>query len=166
MFPELRDWSPTLDELWDMNLQRAKICHQWHHLVKNEDVDVVLCAGYQAVAPKHDVYGLPIYTVVQNLLNWPSGVLTVGRAEKEADRQFLTEGVRYEPDCKSTFSLPVSFWHFEVTISYTNFSPRYTDDADACNGLPTHIQIMGKPMMDEELLSVMQIVEDVVCKEH
>jgi amidase len=28
--------------------------------------------------------------------------------------------------------------------------------------VPTHVQVVGKPMMDEELLGIMKVVEDVV----
>jgi amidase len=59
-----------------------------------------LMPGYQAVAPKHDSYGLPIYTALINLLDYPAGILTHGRAEREADKQFLKEDVVYDPACK------------------------------------------------------------------
>jgi amidase len=36
------------------------------------------------------------------------------------------------------------------------------DEPEACEGLPTHVQIMGRPMMDEELLGVMGVVEAVL----
>jgi amidase len=28
--------------------------------------------------------------------------------------------------------------------------------------VPTHVQVVGMPMMDEELLGIMKVVEDVV----
>jgi amidase len=28
--------------------------------------------------------------------------------------------------------------------------------------MPTHVQIMGKPMMDEELIEIMKIIESVM----
>jgi amidase len=37
-----------------------------------------------------------------------------------------------------------------------------TDDANECEGLPTHVQVVGKSMMDEELVEVMKIVEGVL----
>lgn len=37
-----------------------------------------------------------------------------------------------------------------------------TDDASDCEGLPTHVQVMGKSMMDEELVEIMKIVEGVL----
>ena len=36
------------------------------------------------------------------------------------------------------------------------------DDADECEGLPTHVQVMGKSMMDEELVEIMKVVEGVL----
>ncbi|KAI4620720.1 uncharacterized protein J4E87_007048 [Alternaria ethzedia] len=141
-FPELKDWVPTLDELWDLNVQKAGVVKKWHALMvgavgqeqEEKGLDAVLMPGYQGVAPKHDTYGLPIYTVVVNLLNWPSGVLAAGKAEKGADKEFLKEGVAFEPPY----------------------------DADECEGLPTHVQVVGKSMMDEELVEVLKVVEGVL----
>jgi amidase len=100
--PELEGWTPSIDELWEMNVERAKIVKQWHDVVVKEELDAILMCGYQAVAPKHDTYGIPVYTVLVNLLNWPSGILTIGKAEKSKDKEFGKEGVSYEPSCKSS----------------------------------------------------------------
>lgn len=110
-FAELKDWEPTLDELWDMNVEKARILNRYHKLMvgegegdaKEKGLDAILMPGYQGVAPKHDTYGIPFYTVLASLLNYPSGILKVGKAEKEADKQFVNEGVTYEPACKSIF---------------------------------------------------------------
>lgn len=99
-FPELQGWKPSLDDLWSMNLQRAGICKAWREVMVKEELDAVIMPGYQAVAPKHDTYGVPIYTVVQNLLNYPSGIVTAGKAERSKDGAFVREDVRYEPACK------------------------------------------------------------------
>jgi Asp-tRNA(Asn)/Glu-tRNA(Gln) amidotransferase A subunit family amidase len=37
-----------------------------------------------------------------------------------------------------------------------------TDDADAIEGAPSGIQIIGKPMKDEELVQIMAIVTEVL----
>jgi Asp-tRNA(Asn)/Glu-tRNA(Gln) amidotransferase A subunit family amidase len=109
-FPELKDWTPSLDELWDMNVAKAGVVKKFHTLMVGDvkegvneaekGLDAILMCGYQGVAPRHDEYGLPIYTVLVNLLNWPSGILPVGKAEKERDGAFAKEGVQYEPACK------------------------------------------------------------------
>jgi amidase len=101
-FPELQSWEATLDELWDMNVELAKIRRQWFDVMKEEGIDAVLMPGYQGTAPRHDRFGIPVYTVLVNLLNWPSGILTTGRAERERDKEFVREGVQYEPPCKFT----------------------------------------------------------------
>jgi Asp-tRNA(Asn)/Glu-tRNA(Gln) amidotransferase A subunit family amidase len=109
-FPELKDWTPSLDELWDLNVAKAGVVKKFHTLMVGDvkegvkeaekGLDAILMCGYQGVAPRHDEYGLPIYTVLVNLLNWPSGILPVGKAEKERDGEFAKEGVQYEPACK------------------------------------------------------------------
>jgi hypothetical protein len=109
-FPELKDWTPSLDELWDMNVAKAGVVKKFHTLMVGDvregvkeaekGLDAILMCGYQGVAPRHDEYGLPIYTVLINLLNWPSGILPVDKAEKERDGEFAKEGVQYEPACK------------------------------------------------------------------
>lgn len=68
-FSELKEWKPTLEELWEMNVERAKIVKAYHDLMVGEGLDAILMCGYQAVAPKHDLYGLPLYTALQNLMN-------------------------------------------------------------------------------------------------
>ncbi|KAF1844642.1 amidase signature enzyme [Cucurbitaria berberidis CBS 394.84] len=66
---ELEGWKPSLEELWDMNIERMSICRKWHDILVGEKLDAVISCGYQATAVPHDTYGLPIYTVLQNLLN-------------------------------------------------------------------------------------------------
>lgn len=68
-FDELKGWKPDLEVLWDMHVERAEIVKKYHDLFVDEGLDAVLTCGYQAVAPKHDTYGVPLYTVVWNLLN-------------------------------------------------------------------------------------------------
>jgi Asp-tRNA(Asn)/Glu-tRNA(Gln) amidotransferase A subunit family amidase len=68
-FPEAKQYQASLDELFDMNVERAKILKVYHDLFVQEKLDAVIMPGYQAVAPKHDTFGVPIYTILQNLLN-------------------------------------------------------------------------------------------------
>ncbi|KAF1943338.1 amidase [Clathrospora elynae] len=133
-FRELDGWEPSLDGLWDMNVERAGILQKYHGLMVGERLDAILMCGYQGIAPRHDTYGLPIYTVLQNLLNYPAGILTCGKASREADAAFVEEGRVYEP-------------------AY---------EPEACEGVPAHVQIVGKPMMDEELVEVMKVVERIL----
>jgi len=69
-------------------------------LMVGEELDAILMPGYQAPAPRHDTYGLPIYTVLQNLLNYPAGILPCGAANMDLDKAFMKDGVKWEPACK------------------------------------------------------------------
>ncbi|KAF1926613.1 amidase signature enzyme [Didymella exigua CBS 183.55] len=135
-WPELKTWKPSLEALWGMNVQRAGVLKKYQSLMVDEDLDALLMPGYQAVAPKHDTYGLPIYTTLANWLDYPAGILTHGWAERKADKQFLREGVVYDPPY----------------------------DPEAAEGMPAHVQIVGKPFMDKELLGIMKVVEIVLEK--
>lgn len=66
---ELKGWEASLDQLWDMNVDRSKIMKKYHDLFVENKLDAVLMAGYQATAVPHDTYGIPVYTILQNLLN-------------------------------------------------------------------------------------------------
>jgi amidase len=131
-FPELRDWTPSLDELWDLNVMKAGVVKKWHGLMvgggegdgADKGLDAVIMPGYQGVAPKHDTYGLPIYTVVVNLLNWPSGVLPVGKAEKEHDGSFSQGGETYEPPCKLHFVEKKGVFGLTLVIQMMRMSVR------------------------------------------
>jgi Asp-tRNA(Asn)/Glu-tRNA(Gln) amidotransferase A subunit family amidase len=41
-------------------------------------------------------------------------------------------------------------------------SDQHTDDADAIEGAPSGIQVIGKPMRDEELVHITAIVTEVL----
>ena len=38
----------------------------------------------------------------------------------------------------------------------------FEDDPDTFEGAPAHVQITGKPMMDEELIEIMKVVEGIL----
>ncbi|KAH7392809.1 amidase signature domain-containing protein [Pyrenochaeta sp. MPI-SDFR-AT-0127] len=134
VFKEFEGWEPSLDELWDMNVSRAQVLNQYRKLMVEEKLDAILSCGYQATAVPHDTYGVPIYTMLQNLLNFPSGILPYGKANKDLDAPFLKGDISYEPP----------------------YNPESTE------GVPGHVQITGKPMMDEELIEIMKVVEGIL----
>jgi len=63
-------WEPSLDKLWDLNVERFKVVKKYHDLVVGNNLDAIVMPGYQATAVPHDTFGIPaVYTVLQNLLN-------------------------------------------------------------------------------------------------
>lgn len=69
MVQELKEFEPSLDGLWDMNVERFKIIHAYHKLVADNELDAILMPGNSATAVPHDTYGITPFTVLQNLLN-------------------------------------------------------------------------------------------------
>ncbi|CAO2648610.1 Nn.00g078770.m01.CDS01 [Neocucurbitaria sp. VM-36] len=132
--PELKGWEASLDELFDMNFERMKICKKWREVLVEEKLDAVISCGYQATAVPHDTYGIAVYTALQNLLNYPAGILPFGKANRELDAPFFKSDTAYEPPY----------------------------DPDTVEGAPAHIQITGKPMLDEELIEIMKVVEGIL----
>lgn len=68
-YDELRGWEPSLDELWDLNVQRRKIMKVYHDIVVQNQLDGFVMPPYQGPAQPHDLYGVPPYTVLVNLLD-------------------------------------------------------------------------------------------------
>ncbi|ORY10554.1 amidase signature domain-containing protein [Clohesyomyces aquaticus] len=135
-FPELAGWKPSLDDVWEMNVERAKVLKVYHDLVVENRLDAILMPGYQATAVPHDTYGLALYTVLQNLLNYPAGILPYLQANRQLDEPFINKEANYEP----------------------------LYDPDTFEGAPGAVQIVGKPMKDEELVEILKVVERVLNK--
>jgi amidase len=100
LFDELKDYEPTLDQTFEMNMARAKVVHVYHNLMVQNQLDGFIMPAYQATAVPHDTYGIPIYTVLPNLINYPAGFVPYLKAEKALDKNYLRENVVYEPPCK------------------------------------------------------------------
>jgi len=132
--PENRGWQPSLEELWDMNVQRREIMKVYHDIVVQNQLDGFIMPPYQSTAQPHDLYGVAAYTKIANLLDYPAASIPYLNADKELDKGFVRAGVTYEPPY----------------------------DADAIEGAPSGIQVIGKPLKDEELVHIMAIVTEVL----
>jgi Asp-tRNA(Asn)/Glu-tRNA(Gln) amidotransferase A subunit family amidase len=105
---------PDLRKLFGLNVSRKEITAQMRELFVENQLDVILSPGYQSCAVQHDAYGLPIYTVLANLIDvgfhffgyssltdswkYPACVLPIGSANEAADKAFIRE-VKYVPPC-------------------------------------------------------------------
>ncbi|KAF2744544.1 amidase [Sporormia fimetaria CBS 119925] len=135
-FPELKGWEASLDELFDMNVERAKIVARYHDIVIENRLDAIIMPGNQSTAPPHDTYGVAPYTVLANLLNYPAGILPFLTANRRLDQPFMNQVVEYVPP----------------------YNPELFE------GMPGAVQILGKPMKDEETIEILKVVESVLKK--
>lgn len=99
-FPELKGWTASLDELFDMNLQRRKTLKAFHDILIGNELDAFIMPTYQATAVPHDLYGPVIYSVLPNLLDYPAAQVPFLKAEEALDKQYVRSDVTYSPPCK------------------------------------------------------------------
>jgi amidase len=76
---ELSTFKTSLESLFAVNVQRSQMQKTFRKLFSEHHLDVILLPGNQTVAPPHDTYGVPEYTVLANLLNvsYPSPIMEV-----------------------------------------------------------------------------------------
>jgi amidase len=68
-YPENEGWQPSLDALWDLNVQRSKITEAYHDITVQNKLDGFIMPPYQSTAQRHDKYGSAAYTRLANFLN-------------------------------------------------------------------------------------------------
>lgn len=59
----------TLDDIWKFNGDRADFRLAWHTKLTEDDIDVLLCPCHQGTGMPHSEYGLPLYSMIWNLLD-------------------------------------------------------------------------------------------------
>ncbi|OJD32556.1 amidase [Diplodia corticola] len=130
--PQNDGWTPSLDGLWDLVAERKRVARAFHEAaVVRGALDAVLLPAHCATAVPHDSYGVPAHTVLANVLDWPAAVVPFGVAEAAEDAAFVREGVEYVPP----------------------YEPGEVE------GMPCAVQVMGRPLRDEELFGVVEVVE-------
>ncbi|KAH8819425.1 amidase signature domain-containing protein [Xylogone sp. PMI_703] len=82
---EQRD--PTLADVWSINADKEEYREEWAQAWREHELDVLLCPGSRATAVPHGQYGVPEYTLVWNLLDFPASVIPYLRADKSIDHQ-------------------------------------------------------------------------------
>ncbi|KAI7499101.1 amidase family protein [Hortaea werneckii] len=129
--PEMKDFKPQLDDIFRLQKERLRIQRTFRELYTSKALDAILMPTYQATAVPHDLYGLPCYTVLANLLDYPAISIPFLKVDKKLDTEYI-RNVEYVP-------------------------PYRPDDVE---GAPCGFQLVGRPMHDEMLLSNAQIVDD------
>ena len=60
---------PTLRQLYDLNVQKSDASVAIRKVFLDNKLDVILGPGHQTCAPVHDTFGLPMYTMLANLVD-------------------------------------------------------------------------------------------------
>ncbi|KFZ07247.1 hypothetical protein V501_06627 [Pseudogymnoascus sp. VKM F-4519 (FW-2642)] len=131
--PELKHYQPTVDDAFRVNLERREVCNQFKNAWVKEGLDVLIMPVYQGTAVGHDTYGPAFYTLLANLVDYPSVSIPHGNANAELDVPFRRD------------------------VSYV---PAYVPKD--VEGAPSGFQILGRPGRDEELVVSLKIVENAI----
>ncbi|KAF4815201.1 putative amidase [Colletotrichum siamense] len=119
-----------LDRLAVLNTKRAEICEAWRSAWSM--FDVVISPSAQSTAVEHDRFGLPPYTTLTNVLDYPSCIIPFGRVgEDDISQTFTTLADQIAPP----------------------YNPRLTQ------GAPCSVQIFTRTLRDEECLALAKIID-------
>ncbi|KAL5325846.1 hypothetical protein ACEPPN_006980 [Leptodophora sp. 'Broadleaf-Isolate-01'] len=133
MPPELAAFKPTLDDVFDLNVQMQHIKKTVRDVWVKEQLDAFIMPVFQGTAPTHDTFGGPPYTVLANLLDAPACAIPFGKADKETDKPFVRD------------------------VAYV---PPY--GADSVESGPGGFQVVGRNLKDEEVIDVARIVSKLL----
>ncbi|KAJ5163830.1 uncharacterized protein N7500_005660 [Penicillium coprophilum] len=126
---------PNLRDLFALNTSRAEIMAKMRRVFLDNHLDVIIGPGYQSTAVPHDTYGVPVYTVIANLVDYPACVIPYGSSQMAADAEFVRDVDYYPP-----------------------YHPREVENA------PCHVQLIGRRQKDEVLMQHALIVEEILAK--
>ncbi|KAJ4259007.1 hypothetical protein NW764_016273 [Fusarium oxysporum] len=118
-------------QLCDLNEIRDSYSRAWHDVWRDNGLDVVLGPGAVSTAVPHDTYGVPVYTVMWNVLDYPAGIIPFGTASKDEDPQYQKATAEFDPDY----------------------------DPEACDGAPCALQVIAPRFRDEECLKAMRVID-------
>ncbi|KAE8155155.1 amidase signature domain-containing protein [Aspergillus avenaceus] len=124
---------PTLRGLYEANVAKADYEARMRKMFIDNDLDIIISSGYQSPAPPHDTFGLPFYTVIWNLVDYPSCIIPFEKANEAEDAVFVRD---------------------------VEYIPPYTPEE--IEGAPCHVQIIGRRTKDETLVQNAKIVESIL----
>ncbi|KAL4938200.1 hypothetical protein BDV06DRAFT_201431 [Aspergillus oleicola] len=113
-----------------LSIARKKYSDVWRKAFVDYGLDAVIAPGSQNTAVPHDTYGMPPYTAVWNLINYPACVIPYGKASKELDPEPM-----------------------ETKYGQPNYDP------EAVDGAPTAFQVVTPRFLDEKCLAVAKIID-------
>jgi amidase len=140
----------TVQEYWDVvherNVFRKTFLDAWNAA----DMDFVVAPGFGIPAVPHNLSvhatAAGSYTVLYNVLNYPSGVLPVGT-------------VLPIDTCDDNTS-----WNGTEHVEYSERELRKAYDVDAMKNAPLGVQLVGRPYEEERVLAFMEHVQHLLQK--
>ncbi|KAF0638902.1 hypothetical protein FPSE5266_05720 [Fusarium pseudograminearum] len=130
---------PSLDQpslLKELRAATQAYEKAWENLWQTYALDVILSPASNTTAVPHDTYGVPVYTCMWNVLDYPAGVIPYSTASKDKDPLPHAAPGKYEAD----------------------YNPEVWD------GAPCGLQVVARRMCDEECLEAIKVIEKAIQK--
>ncbi|KAL4869235.1 hypothetical protein BDV12DRAFT_168140 [Aspergillus spectabilis] len=128
-------------ENWDLNMSREIIRAQYHALMQERGVDVILSPAYVGVAPEHETGTYIGYTSVWNVLDYPALVVPTGlKVDQALDVVDTLYAPRNDVDAKE----------------HAKYAPEKFKDAPIC------LQLSAGRFGDEELLARARVLDRII----
>ncbi|KAI5924051.1 amidase [Camillea tinctor] len=143
----VKDWhAKSAFENWQLVAKREAYRSKWYDWWNKENLDFLLTPTNATPAVPHDGMKDAVsscgYTFLFNLLDYTCGCLPVTHVDKELDK------------------LPSGFSIKKLNGVAQGAYKLY--DAEAMHGLPVGIQVVGRRLEEEKVLSIMKRVEDAL----
>ncbi|KIV96390.1 hypothetical protein PV10_00268 [Exophiala mesophila] len=126
-----------LHEYAALSVKRQEYTEDWRKLWNHHKLDAIIAPAAQNTAVPHDTFGWPPYTVLFNVLDFPSVVMPFSKASKEID----SEPFQPQPGQAGTSYIPELF-----------------------DGAPVSIQVATTRMRDEEVINISRVVDSILNK--
>ncbi|KAH8816719.1 amidase signature domain-containing protein [Xylogone sp. PMI_703] len=122
----------SIRDIAALNIRQKEVASEWHRIFVSNQLDAILAPGAHCTAVPHDTFGVPPYTTIWNLLDYPACIIPYSNVSKELD-----------PIRSDLNTLPKA----------TKYDPELLD------GVPCAVQIITPRFKDEECLIIAQIVD-------
>jgi amidase len=119
-------------ELSNLNVAFEKYSAAWQQVWTKNGLDIVIGPGAISTSVPHDTYGVPVYTLMWNTLDYPAGIIPFGTSSSS----------EYPEPQKGTAEFDA------------DYIPEATD------GAPCAIQVIAPRYHDEECLAAMKIIDE------
>ena len=137
------DTPKNMNSLIEMKIEMNNtFIKKWFSIFKDNNLDVLICPGNCSTAPPHDTYGIPPYTAMWNLVDYPACIIPFGKIDIEKDP---VENAQRRPHGMANF--------------YADY-----DDPKKYEGGIGHIQLVTKPYMEEKLLAIGKAIDNILNK--
>lgn len=148
----------SVAENWAYNDSRNKLRSEFHALMKERDVDIIVCPAYVGSAPVRQGTDYGTYTMLWNMLDHPALVFPTGDV---VDVELDPVDVKYTPTNpidKQQFDK----CEFKRDIYLSSDLLTRVDDPKVFAGAPLSLQVVGKHLRDEETVAAARLIEQIM----